>query len=69
MALETEGLRFLDIYPVVRFKTPEGKWLTLRCQTSGRAQNWKVGQRVEVRYPAAAPEEFIVVSGLDFLLG
>jgi hypothetical protein len=68
VALETEGLQFMDKYPVVRFKTPQGEWLTLRSQTSGRAQNWKVGQQVEVRYPHSRPENFIVVSGLDLLI-
>ena len=68
VALETQGLRLLDYYPVVRFRTPQGKWLTLRSQTSGRAQGWKVGQKVEIRYPASAPECFTVVSGFDFLI-
>jgi len=68
MALERDYQQWHYCYLVVRFRNTRGEWLTLRCRTSILRENLKVGQQVPIRYPAAAPEDFIVVSGLDFLL-
>ena len=68
MGVETLGLNFLNEFPIVRFRTPQGQWVTSRCQESTRGPGFKKGQKVEVRFLRAAPENFIVVTGFDFLV-
>jgi hypothetical protein len=65
--LERKAFSLFDFYPVVRFKSPQGQWLTLCCKWSGRGQDLHIGQQVAVRYPAGSPEDFTVVSGLGLL--
>jgi|GEM_PF-2095681 len=66
-ALEHSGLDLLKRHPVVRFQTPQGEWLNLCCREISLSLDVKVGQQVEIRYPANSPQDFIVVSGLDLL--
>uniref|UniRef100_UPI0035CBE4F6 DUF3592 domain-containing protein n=1 Tax=Hymenobacter cellulosivorans TaxID=2932249 RepID=UPI0035CBE4F6 len=68
VGVETEGLRFFDEFPIVRFRTPQGQWLTLTCLESTKGPGFKKGQKVEVRFLPDFPKHFIVVSGFDFLL-
>ena len=66
--LEPHGFQLHQVYPVVRFQTMEGKWLTLKAKISSLALDFKPGQQVQVRYLAAAPVDFIVVSGINLLV-
>ncbi|MDF7812635.1 DUF3592 domain-containing protein [Hymenobacter sp. YC55] len=68
VAVETAWPSFFHEYPIVRFKTPQGRQVTLRCQEYTKGPGFRKGQKVEVRFLPAAPEAFIVVTGLDFLL-
>ncbi len=68
VGVETVGLRFFDKFPIVRFRTPRGQWLTLTCRESTRGPGFRKGQKVQVRFLPDFPEDFVVVSGFDFLL-
>lgn len=68
VAVETAWPSFLYEYPIVRFKTPKGHHVTLRCQECTKGPGFRKGQKVEVRFLPASPEAFIVVTGLDFLV-
>ena len=68
VGVETHGLRFFDEFPTVQFRTPQGQLLTLTCQESTRGPGFRKGQKVKVRFFPNFPEQFIVVSGFDFLL-
>ena len=68
VGLETDDLRWLDEYPIVRFPGPQGQWFTLRGSEKCRAGRYRKGQPVTVRYPAPAPQDFIILHGLDLLL-
>lgn len=68
VGVKTFGLNLFDEFPIVRFKTSQGQWLTLRCEESTRGPGFRKGQKVEVRFLPVAPEKFIVVTGLDFLV-
>lgn len=68
VALETDGLRWLEEFPVVRFQSRQGQWLTLRCHRKCRTARFITGQKVTVRYPAPAPEQFVILSRLGLLL-
>ncbi|QNH63672.1 hypothetical protein [Hymenobacter sediminicola] len=68
VGLETDDLRWLDEYPIVRFPGPQGQWFTLRGSEKCRAGRFIKGQKVMVRYPAPTPQDFIILHGLDRLL-
>jgi hypothetical protein len=68
VALETDDQRWLDEFPVGRFQSRQGQWLTLRCHRKCRAARFITGQKVTVRYPAPAPEQFVILSRLGLLL-
>ncbi|WBO86550.1 DUF3592 domain-containing protein [Hymenobacter yonginensis] len=68
VALETDAQRWLEEFPVVRFQGRQGQWLTLRCHRKCRAARFITGQKVTVRYPAPAPEQFVILSRLGLLL-
>ncbi|MBD2716273.1 hypothetical protein KBK19_14635 [Microvirga sp. STR05] len=68
VGLETDDLRWLNEYPIVRFPGPQGQWYTLRGSEKCRAGRYRKGQQVTVRYPAPAPQDFIILHGLDLLL-
>jgi hypothetical protein len=69
VGIETRSFRFFDEFPVVQFRTPQGQWLTLTCQESTRRNpGFRKGQKVRVRFLPDSPEQFIVVTGLNFLL-
>ncbi|UOQ66123.1 DUF3592 domain-containing protein [Hymenobacter volaticus] len=68
VAVETAWPSLFYEYPIVRFKTPQGLQVTLRCQEYTKGPGFRKGQKVEVRFLPASPEAFIVVTGLDFLV-
>jgi hypothetical protein len=65
--LKIKGVQLLYRYPVVRFETPEGQYLTLESMSRVPLSELKQGQKVEIRYPKSDPKQFIIVSGLDLL--
>jgi hypothetical protein len=68
---EIVDLEFFNLFhrfPVVRFKTSSGQLLTLTASDQAHVTEFRKGQQVEVCYLPAAPDQFILVSGLDVLV-
>lgn len=61
----------LDVFyrlPVVRFKTKTGQYMTCTSSTKSPIGEYTKGQKVEVCYLPAAPDQFVIVSGFDVLI-
>ena len=54
-------------YPIVRFQTPAGELLTLTLSYKVSVFDLKKGQVVDISYPEATPEKFIIIEGIDAL--
>uniref|UniRef100_UPI0005C64C85 DUF3592 domain-containing protein n=1 Tax=Hymenobacter swuensis TaxID=1446467 RepID=UPI0005C64C85 len=68
---EIVDLEFFDLFhrfPVVRFRTSTGQLLMLTASDRKHITECRKGQQVEVCYLPAAPDQFIIISGLDVLV-
>ncbi|WP_394346411.1 DUF3592 domain-containing protein [Hymenobacter metallicola] len=68
IAMDFVGLDLLHRYPIVRFKTTDGRILTQTSKERVHVTDFQKGQTVEVCYLPAAPEQFVIVAGLDVLV-
>ncbi|SHL02393.1 DUF3592 domain-containing protein [Hymenobacter psychrotolerans] len=63
--VEREG----DVYhPVIRFLTPEQKWITARYDTGTNPSSFTEGEAVQLRFDPGDPTCFIIVSDSSALL-
>jgi hypothetical protein len=64
-------LKFFGLFyrfPVVRFKTENGQYVTFTSSTKIAVGELSKGKQVEACYLPVAPEQFVIVSGLDVLV-
>ena len=66
--LVREGHRNPAYYPVVRFLTPEQKWITARYNVGTRPASFAEGDSVQLRFDPADPTCFIITSDNSGLL-
>ncbi|MET4106686.1 DUF3592 domain-containing protein [Hymenobacter sp. UYP22] len=68
MDLDLYGLDLLYRLPTVRFKIQNGQYVTFTSSAKTSVNEVRKGQKVEVCYLTIAPEQFVIVSGLDVLI-
>jgi hypothetical protein len=66
--IELEFFGLFHRFPVVRFKTSSGNMLSLTSYNKVYISEFEKGQKVEVCYLPIAPEQFVIISGLDVLV-
>lgn len=66
--LDLYGLDVFYRLPIVRFRTQTGQYMTYTSSTKSPIGEYTKGQKIEVCYLPAAPDQFIIVSGFDVLI-
>ncbi|WP_022822319.1 DUF3592 domain-containing protein [Hymenobacter norwichensis] len=68
---EIIDLKFFGLFhrfPIVRFTASSGELLTFTSSDKVHFSEVKKGQNIEVCYLPVAPQQFVIVSGLDVLV-
>jgi hypothetical protein len=66
--IDLEFFGLFHRFPVVCFRAHSGSVLTFTSSNKVHISEFERGQKVEVCYLTAAPEQFVIVSGLDVLV-
>lgn len=65
--LKIRGFDLLHHYPVIRFQTRTGQWITAASSDKVGIDEYSKGQKIEVIYLLTNPQQFRIVSELENL--